>query len=49
VEIVRRFALLTAVLAGSVGIFASASSAGQRTVLNYGDSLAVGTQLYRGG
>jgi lysophospholipase L1-like esterase len=49
VEIVRRFALLTAVLAGSVGIFASASSAGQRTVLNYGDSLAVGTQLYLGG
>jgi lysophospholipase L1-like esterase len=49
VEIVRRFALLTAVLACSVGVFASASSAAQRTVLNYGDSLAVGTQLYLGG
>jgi lysophospholipase L1-like esterase len=27
---------------------ASASGAGQRTVLNYGDSLAIGTQLYLG-
>jgi lysophospholipase L1-like esterase len=49
VEIVRRFALLVAGLACSVGVFASASSAAQRTVLNYGDSLAVGTQLYLGG
>ena len=49
VEIVRRFALLTAVLACSVAAWPSASFAGQRTVLNYGDSLAVGTQLYLGG
>jgi lysophospholipase L1-like esterase len=48
VEIVRRFALLTAVLACLLAAWASPSSAGQRTVLNYGDSLAVGTQLYLG-
>ena len=44
----RRFALLTAILACSVAGWASASAAGQRTVLNFGDSLGVGTQLYLG-
>jgi lysophospholipase L1-like esterase len=35
-------------MACALGASAAASGAGQRTVLNYGDSLAVGTQLYLG-
>ena len=43
----RRFALLISVVC-ALAASASAPAAGQRTVLNYGDSLAVGTQLFLG-
>jgi len=47
---VRASALLVTALACLLAAStpASADAAGQRTVLNYGDSLAVGTQLYLG-
>ncbi|HET8741229.1 MAG TPA: hypothetical protein VFM41_01280, partial [Gaiella sp.] len=43
----RVLACVAAVL-GCLLAAPSAPAAGQRTVLNYGDSLAVGTQLYLG-
>ena len=45
----RATALLVAALACVLAASAPATAAGQRTVLVYGDSLAVGTQLYLGG
>jgi lysophospholipase L1-like esterase len=42
----RRLALLATVFACVLVASATASAAGNRTVLNYGDSLAVGTQLF---
>ena len=44
----RATALLVTALACLLASSAPATAAGQRTVLNYGDSLAVGTQLYLG-
>ena len=45
----RRSLLLAIALTCALLTCVPASAAGQRTVLNYGDSLAVGTQLYLGG
>jgi lysophospholipase L1-like esterase len=45
---VRRAALLAAAFACVLAASAPAHAAGSRTVLNYGDSLAVGTQLFLG-